>query len=155
MHLEVSCCVGIDPVPRCCCATRSASGLACSEPACFEPWLATWQQLATGWQPLATDWQLTGNLAIWQPGLGQVQVSCGRGGYFFYLFLPYFSAKLLILLQSDSARSNFAAAKIPKVQEACLKPQVTERSALPLDLHHAPPCALHLGELPHLGRRRV
>ena len=34
MHLEVSCCVGIDPVPRCCCATRSASGLACSEPAC-------------------------------------------------------------------------------------------------------------------------
>ena len=24
-----------------------------------------------------------------------------------------------------------------------------------MDLHHAPPCALHLGELPHLGRRRV
>ena len=31
--------------------------------ASLEPWLATWQQLATGWQPLATDWQLTGNLA--------------------------------------------------------------------------------------------
>ena len=60
-----------------------------------------------------------------------------------------------ILLQSDSARSNFAAAKIPKVQEACLKPQVTERSALPLDLHHAPPCALHLGELPHLRAPEV
>ena len=23
------------------------------------------------------------------------------------------------------------------------------------DPHHAPPCALHLGKLPHLGRRRV
>jgi hypothetical protein len=37
---------------------------------CFEPWLATWQQLATGWRQLATDWQQTGNLATWQPLTG-------------------------------------------------------------------------------------